>query len=84
ARTEGIFDEPAGGTTLAVEIKLAPQGRIKPDETTVVSITGNGYKTLEAVAGSIEKPMVIDARLGEFDALFERLGNAKRAAQGAA
>ncbi|MGH7778318.1 MAG: threonine synthase [Candidatus Binataceae bacterium] len=84
ARTEGIFAEPAGGTTLAVAIKLARQGRIKPDEITVVSITGNGYKTLEAVAGSIEKPMVIDARLNEFDALFERLGNAKRAAAGAA
>ncbi|MHB8380831.1 MAG: threonine synthase [Candidatus Binataceae bacterium] len=84
ARTEGIFAEPAGGTTLAVTIKLARQGRIKPDETTVVSITGNGYKTLEAVAGSIEKPMVIDARLGEFDALFERLGGGKRAANSAA
>ncbi|MFZ1889543.1 MAG: threonine synthase [Candidatus Binataceae bacterium] len=84
ARTEGIFAEPAGGTTLAVAIKLARQGRIKPDETTVVSITGNGYKTLEAVAGSIEKPMVIDARLGEFDALFERLAGGKRAANSAA
>ncbi|MGB6553948.1 MAG: threonine synthase [Candidatus Binataceae bacterium] len=84
ARTEGIFAEPAGGTTLAVAIKLARQGRIKPDETTVVAITGNGYKTLEAVANSIEKPMVIDARLGEFDALFERLGGGKRAANSAA
>jgi threonine synthase len=84
ARTEGIFAEPAGGTTLAVAIKLARQGRIKPDETTVISITGNGYKTLEAVAGSIEKPMVIDARLGEFDALFERLAGGKRAANSAA
>src|SRR6202040_1507556 len=33
ARTEGIFAEPAGGTTLAVTLKLARQGRIKPDET---------------------------------------------------
>ena len=50
ARTEGIFAEPAGGTTLAVTKKLIEQGRIKKDETVVVSITGNGYKTLEAVA----------------------------------
>jgi threonine synthase len=74
ARTEGIFAEPAGGTTLAVALKLIKQGRIKPDETVVVSITGNGYKTLEAVASAIERPFVIDARLREFDALFERLG----------
>ncbi len=83
ARTEGIFAEPAGGTTLAVALKLIKQGRIKPDETLVVSITGNGYKTLEAVAGAIERPFVIDARLAEFDALFERLGDGKRAAASA-
>jgi threonine synthase len=83
ARTEGIFAEPAGGTTLAVAIKLIQQGRIKADESLVVSITGNGYKTLEAVSSSIEQPFVIDARLGEFDKLFERLDEGKRAAASA-
>ena len=77
ARSEGIFAEPAGGTTLAVALKLINQGRIKPDETVVVSITGNGYKTLEAVSSAIERPFVIDARLREFDTLFERLGEGK-------
>jgi threonine synthase len=84
ARTEGIFTEPAGGTTLAVTLKLLKQGRIKPDETTVVSITGNGYKTLEAVASAIEQPSIIDARLKDFDVLFERLTDGKRAAPSAA
>jgi threonine synthase len=83
ARTEGIFAEPAGGTTLAVALKLIKQGRIEPDETLVVSITGNGYKTLEAVSSAIEQPFVIDARLREFDALFERLGEGKPAAASA-
>src|SRR6201984_1606119 len=72
ARTEGIFAEPAGGTTLAVAKKLIEQGRIKKDETVVVSITGNGYKTLEAVANAIEQPVIIEARLKDFDALFDR------------
>jgi threonine synthase len=80
ARTEGIFAEPAGGTTLAVALKLIKQGRIKHDETVVVSITGNGYKTLEAVAGSIEQPAIIEARLKDFDALFERLGGRREVA----
>jgi threonine synthase len=80
ARTEGIFAEPAGGTTLAVTLKLLKQGRIKHDETVVVSITGNGYKTLEAVAGSIEQPAIIEARLKDFDALFERLGGRREVA----
>ena len=84
ARTEGIFAEPAGGTTLAVTLKLIAAGRIKPDESVVVSITGNGYKTLEAVAQSIEQPLVIEARLKEFDAIYESLGDGKRSLKGAA
>src|SRR5579864_9147037 len=84
ARTEGIFAEPAGGTTLAVAMKLVAQKRINPDESVVVSITGNGYKTLEAVANAIEQPVIIEARLKEFDTLFERLEHGKREIAGAA
>jgi len=84
ARTEGIFTEPAGGTTLAVAMKLVVQKRINPDESVVISITGNGYKTLEAVANQIEQPFVIEARLKEFDALFERLNGTRRSLAGAA
>jgi len=80
ARTEGIFAEPAGGTTLAVTLKLIGQGRIHTDESVVVSITGNGYKTLEAVSQAVEQPFVIEARLKDFDALFERLSDGKRLA----
>ena len=84
ARTEGIFTEPAGGTTLAVALKLVNQGRIRSDESVVIAITGNGYKTLEAVSQAVDQPFVIDARLKEFDALFERLQDGKRALAGAA
>jgi threonine synthase len=80
ARTEGIFAEPAGGTTLAVTLKLLAQGRIRTDESVVVSITGNGYKTLEAVSQAVEQPFVIEARLKDFDALFEQLSDGKRLA----
>jgi len=74
ARTEGIFTEPAGGTTVAVTKKLIEQGRIPRDESIVISVTGNGYKTLEAVRGAIEPSFTIGARLAEFDALQARLG----------
>ena len=56
AKTEGIWTEPAGGTTLAVAIKLIEQGRIPRDESIVISITGNGLKTLEAVQGDLTYP----------------------------
>jgi threonine synthase len=71
AKTEGIWTEPAGGTTLAVTMKLLEQGRIPRDESIVVSITGNGLKTQEVVQNELPYPRVIDAKLSEFDALLE-------------
>ena len=44
ARTEGIFTEPAGGTTVAGLKKLVESGHIQPDERVVVYVTGNGLK----------------------------------------
>ena len=45
AETEGIFTEPAGGTTMAGTLALIRSGVIPADESVVVCITGNGYKT---------------------------------------
>jgi threonine synthase len=73
ARTEGIFTEPAGGTEVAVTRKLIQQGRIPRDESIVISVTGNGYKTLEAVAKSVEQPFTIKANLKNFDELYFEL-----------
>ncbi len=82
ARTEGIFTETAGGTTVAVAKKLIAQGRIPRDESIVVSVTGNGYKTLEAVLGSVEQPFQIPARLADFDDLFARLRDSREVSAG--
>ncbi|HWP66710.1 MAG TPA: threonine synthase [Candidatus Limnocylindria bacterium] len=82
ARTEGIFTEPAGGTTVAVTKKLIEQGRIPRDESIVISVTGNGYKTLEAVQGTVESPFEIPARLADFDALYARLRTTRQASAG--
>ena len=87
AQTEGIWTEPAGGTTLAAAIKLIEQGRIPKDESIVVSITGNGLKTQEVVADELPYPKVIDAKLSDFDALLAANGGhepsaAERAATG--
>ncbi len=82
ARTEGIFTEPAGGTTVAVTKKLIEQGRIPRDESIVVAITGNGYKTLEAVLDSVAQPFRIPARLADFDELHARLEGGREANAG--
>ena len=70
ARTEGIFTETAGGVTVSVTKKLIEQGRIKRDDLTVISITGNGLKTQEAVENSLGELTVIDPRLGSFQKTF--------------
>jgi threonine synthase len=67
ARTEGIFTEPAGGTTLAATRALVRRGVIKPNESVVVCITGNGYKTAEVMADRVERPLRIGRSLSDFE-----------------
>ncbi|HMC41316.1 MAG TPA: pyridoxal-phosphate dependent enzyme, partial [Acidimicrobiales bacterium] len=50
ARTEGIFAETAGGVTIASLVQLVDAGVVRPDEQVVALVTGNGLKTIEAVA----------------------------------
>lgn len=45
ARSEGVFSEPAGGTTVATLKRAVEDGRIEPDERVVLLVTGNGLKT---------------------------------------
>ena len=52
--------------------KLVEAGKIDPDEVTVVYITGNGLKTLEALKGELSEPFTIDPKLDEFERALER------------
>jgi threonine synthase len=70
ARTEGIFTEPAGGTTLACAINLIKEGVIPRDESIVVCITGNGYKTSNVIAGTVKQVTHLGRSLGEFEAFM--------------
>ena len=67
ARTEGIFTEPAGGTTLAATRALIKRGAIKRNESVVVCITGNGYKTAEVMMDRVPKALQIDRSLADFE-----------------
>ena len=72
AETEGIFTETAGGVTVGTAKKLIQQGRISPEETTVLAITGNGLKTLDALAGRYTAEAPIAPKLAEFEALLKK------------
>ena len=71
AETEGIFTETAGGVTVGCARKLVRDGRILPDETTVVCITGNGLKTTDALKGEYEAEVAIAPKLAEFQRFVE-------------
>jgi threonine synthase len=66
ARTEGIFAETAGGVTIATLKKLVETGRLDPDQETVVFNTGDGLKTLDAVADRVGPAATIEPRYSAF------------------
>ncbi|MFE3092835.1 threonine synthase [Streptomyces sp. NPDC059248] len=66
ARTEGIFAETAGGVTVGVAKKLLDAGVLDPALTTVVINTGDGLKTLDAVAPTTGPSAVIRPSLDAF------------------
>jgi len=68
ARTEGIFAETAGGVTIATLAKLAAEGVVRPDEVVVAYVTGNGLKTIEAVAPHFGPTATIAPTLESFQA----------------
>jgi threonine synthase len=70
ARTEGIFTEPAGGTTLAATINLLNAGTIPRDESIVVCVTGNGYKTSNVMTDQLPEPTRLGRSLREFEAFL--------------
>jgi threonine synthase len=72
AETEGIFSETAGGVTVGCARKLYQQGRIAPDQTTVLCITGNGWKTTDVLAGKYQTEAPIPPKIAEFDKYLER------------
>jgi threonine synthase len=72
AETEGIFTETAGGVTTGCARKLYRQGRIAPDETTVLCITGNGLKTTDVFAGKYEVEEPIRPKVSDFETFLQR------------
>lgn len=73
AEAEGIFAETAGGVTVASAKRLIDAGRIDPDGSTVLCITGNGLKTKEVLDGEFSAISSITPALKDFDALYEQI-----------
>ena len=68
AGCEGIFGETAGGVTLGVLRKLLEDGLLDPDAETVIINSGDGLKTLDAVAPAVRVPAAIKPTVEAFQA----------------
>jgi threonine synthase len=66
ARTEGVFAETAGGVTVATLKKLVETGQLDPEAETVVFNTGDGLKTLDAVADRVGPAATIEPSYSAF------------------
>jgi threonine synthase len=63
AQTCGVFTETAGGVTTAVLKKLVESGQLDTTRETVIYNTGDGLKTLDAVAERVGPTAVIPPTL---------------------
>jgi threonine synthase len=66
ASTEGVFTETAGGVTIANLKRMVDQGHVRPGEEVVAYVTGNGYKTIDALEGFLEPSYHVAPDLDEF------------------
>jgi threonine synthase len=72
AETTGVFTETAGGVTVAAAMRLAICGFLRPSDEVVLCITGNGLKTIDAVAPALAESPVVRPRLRDVAALVDR------------
>jgi threonine synthase len=79
AATEGIFGETAVGVTLATTRRLLAAGELDPEAETVIINSGDGLKTIDAIAGSGPPPRPIRPTLEAF-AEFESSVSPRKAA----
>ncbi|MEI6230662.1 MAG: threonine synthase [Actinomycetes bacterium] len=72
AETEGIFAETAGGVVIANLRKLLASGQLDPSAETVILNTGDGLKTLDAIASEVGPTAIIEPDVDEVTAVLVR------------
>lgn len=71
ARGAGVFGEPAGVTSYAGLKKAVGQGKIDPDWTIVLLITGNGLKDVASVMKVSGEPKLVSPNPSALSELFD-------------
>jgi threonine synthase len=75
AETEGIFGETAGGVVVATYRKLLARGLVDPAAEVVLLNTGDGLKTLDAVAPTSTPTFTISPSFDDFEKHYEEVSS---------
>jgi len=67
ARVTGVFVEPAAAAAFAGFVKHCENGAIKPDESALLTLTGNGLKDVDAARRASGEPLRIKPDFAELD-----------------
>jgi threonine synthase len=71
ARSEGVFAEPSGVTSLAGLVKLAAEGKVERADCIVVEITGSGLKDPQIATSAMTQIPVIEPSMAEFARIYQ-------------
>jgi threonine synthase len=73
ARTAGVFGEPGGVVSVAAALRLKAQGRIRPDDLVVCTVSGHGLKQVEVLNPAQVVSQPIPPKLDALRARLETL-----------
>jgi threonine synthase len=73
ARKAAVFGEPAGVAALAGLKRAREENIIKPDETALVVITGNGLKDTQSARQAAGNPISIEPDLAKLELVLEEM-----------
>jgi threonine synthase len=71
-RETGVFAEPAGATAYAGLMKMVREGRVGPDETVVVLMTGSGLKDTKSAMRAAGEPVRVGTSLRDVEEALRR------------
>jgi threonine synthase len=71
AEKEGIFTETAGGVTMGAFLRLLESGKISKSDSVLLSLTGNGIKTQEALTEYVPSIKTIEPTIENFEELYK-------------
>lgn len=69
ARGVGVFAEPAAAATYAGLEKAVNEGKVSPNDTVVMVVTGNGLKDVNSAMKSVGQPNLINPSMDELKKL---------------